>query len=115
MKKTISEFFENAEEIDRLKVASITLDSVYIVSTSKKHPSGFKYLTIYGYDKNKDKYYLLSTCADLVDIHNNTDAIISIDYPRVNIQRLFINTGIKFKCSYFITSTFRIEVLKDEQ
>ena len=115
MKKTISEFFENAEEIDGLKVASIIIDSVYIVSTSKNHESKFKYLTIYGYDKDKDKYYLLSKCADLIDIHNITGETISIDYPRFNIERLFINTGIKFKCSYFITSTFRIEVLRDEQ
>lgn len=113
MKKTISEFFKNAEEIDRLKVDSITLDSVYIVSTSKNHESKYKYITIYGYDKNKDKYYLLSNCADLVDIHNNTGETISIDYPRFNIERLF-GFGIKFKCSYFITSTLKIEVLRDE-
>lgn len=114
MRKSISEFFENAEEIDGLKVASITLDSVFIVSTSKNHESKYKYLTIYGYWKDKDKYYLLSKCADLIDIHNTTGETISIDYPRFNIERLF-GFGIKFKCSYFITSTFRIEVLRDEQ
>ena len=111
MKRTIREFFKNAEEIDRVKVNSIILDSVFIVSTNKKHSSGFKYLTIYGYDRNKDKHYLLSNCADLVDIHNNTSAIICIDYPRCNIQRL-CGFNVKFKCSYFSTSTFRIEVLE---
>ena len=90
------------------------LDFIYIITTRKKHDSGYMCMEIIG--ENKDGYRKkLATYSDVVEldkIFTKKDWVLSMDCPEYNVIRLFSHVG-KFKVIHHGVSSFVIELKGD--
>lgn len=90
------------------------LDYIYIITTRKKHDSGYICMEIIG--ENKQGYKKkLATFSDVIDLNslisNRTKyGLLSIDVPEYNVIRLF--SSMKFKIEIYGSSTFMFDLVE---
>ena len=80
------------------------LDMLYILPTQRKHDSGYKIMYIVGINCKKEKYYLLDTYCDVVDLgyfYNNVKDL-HIDIKENGIIRLWSNRQL-FKSEFRVS------------
>ena len=85
------------------------LDEIYIIPQTKKHESGYKMMYVIGYIRKTEKYYLLDTISDVIDLgeYGNTGDI-SIDIKHNGIIHLWSRRK-KFKSDFRVSScTFEL-------
>lgn len=102
-------------EKEKMFVDIPLLDFIYIISTRRKHDSGYMCMEIIG--ENKEGYKKkLGTFTDVIDLEKYIGTrdywLISIDIPEYNVIRLFSHHG-KFKIITYGTSTFSFEVIEE--
>lgn len=101
-------------ENEKLFVDIPLLDCIYIITTRRKHDSGYMCMEIIG--ENEEGYKKkLATFSDVVDLDKifakKTSMFLSIDSPEYNVIRLFSHIG-RFKVIHYGISTFSIDLVE---
>ena len=121
------------EELEKLPMVDFgekipDLDGLYVISSRKKHESGFKYISVYGYKYNDDDELVfakkLTDTADVLHIGIGLktfdlktlelfcDYLYKIDYKETGVAHYFAGfSPVKFKVSGSGFSDFHIEIV----
>ena len=95
------------ELLDKCKLESNLplFDDIYILPTNEKHESGFKKMFIIGEVRDKEEYYLIDSCCDVVNLgfFNKSIKEVNIDTEHLGIIHFWSNYQL-FKCGYRMSS-----------
>ena len=124
MNKASKELLDKAIDLDYTKELPL-FDGIYIIQQRKLHDSGFRLMYVIGhteYDKElKDfKYYLLSSCSDVIDftpiftkwINRNYDMCdLHLDIDKNGLIHIWTNSHKKLQCVCPFVSSCGFEIV----